>query len=379
MTGRRRPGRLAALAATLGGLLAVCSGTGTETAAQDRDAARLYLVGEDWIGRWHGSGLAASADLGGATIDSVVPDGAGGVWLLAWPDGVGKAAAPDKPRITRHAAATLAPLPLDRARLDAASAGVSVLWPAPVSGGLLLVRTAAQGVQVARLDVGAPNVGTLAVDGPWRPLRLDAVRPRLLAARWLAPAPMLIGLDSDPAIDPAQLVDARTFASDAAPDWLRPPARLLALSRTAALVLSAPGKVEVVGLDDGAVRSARSVDAREAAHLRGALSPDGGTAIVFVQPPDGGARWPGLAWDAATGNALPSDGLFIDDGSARDPPAARSLACLLPDGKGAIFSLIGAPADRSSEAVLFEGATARRLPLNTAYVQRCVLGEAAKQ
>lgn len=363
-------GARAAIAATLG-WLAGC----TIAMAQDPGASALYLVGEDWVGRWQDGGVAASTELPGTTIDSIVADRAGGVWLLAWPGAGTNAATADKARITRYAAATLDAAPLDRARLDAATGNVSALWPAAPAGHIVLVRTAPQGIAAATLDAES-----LGIDGPWRRLPLDAARPRLLAGHWLAPAPLLVGIDSDPAIDPGQLLDARTFAPDAgAPAGLRAPAILLAVSRSAALVLRAPGKVEVVGLDDGKVRSERRIAVRETGQLRGALSPDGGTAIVFVEPPDGGMHWPGVAWAVASGKDLPSDGLFIDDGAERDPPAARSLACLLPDGAGAIFSLIGQPADRSSEAVLFAGAKARRVPLNTGYVQRCVLGEVAKK
>ena len=70
---------------------------------------------------------------------------------------------------------------------------------------------------------------------------------------------------------------------------------------------------------------------------------------------------------------MPSRDLSIDSGATRELGQARSLACLLPNGAGAIFSLIGQPADRASEAILFQGATSRRVALATAYVLRCVI------
>jgi hypothetical protein len=364
-----RGGWLRRLACLAGALCGLAAGPSPAQAADPAPGRALYLVGEDWVGRWQDGGLAATADLAGTTVDSVVADEAGGVWLMAWPNGPANSTA-GPARLSRRAAATLVPLPVDAAALGAATKDVSVLWPAPVAGRLTLVRTAPDRVDGALLDAA-----TLALDGPWRPLPADAVRPRVLAGGWLAPAPLLVGLDSEPALDPARLLDAATLAPVPVPAWLRPPARLLAVSRTAALVLAAPDTVRVVGLDDGAVWSERRVAAPSVDQLRGALSPDGSTAVVFIKPPDGAGRWPGTAWGTRSGRPLPSDALFIDDGSGRDPAAPRSLACLLPAGAGAIFTRLGPPADRESEAVLLDGPNARRFPLNTAYVQRCVLGE----
>jgi hypothetical protein len=103
-----------------------------------------------------------------------------------------------------------------------------------------------------------------------------------------------------------------------------------------------------------------------------AMSPDGSTAAAFARPTAGDGAWPGTVWDIRTGRDIAAPGLGIDDGSARENGAARSLACLLPRGEGAILTYIGAPADRSSEYLPFGKAGATAVPLSTPYVVTCL-------
>jgi hypothetical protein len=107
-----------------------------------------------------------------------------------------------------------------------------------------------------------------------------------------------------------------------------------------------------------------------AGEVRAALSPDGSTAATFAKPTNKAKAWPGEAWDIATGK-LVATGLSIDDGTGRDNQAARALACLLPQGEGAIFTLVGAPADRVSEFQRF-GSGTKPVTLDTPYVMTCV-------
>lgn len=101
------------------------------------------------------------------------------------------------------------------------------------------------------------------------------------------------------------------------------------------------------------------------------LSADGAMAAMFAPPPEPGAPWPGRTARLKDGQAQSAHGLFIDDGTRRDNGAARSLACLLPRGEGAIFTYIGAPADRESEyQPLTPGAAP--VPLKTPYVMSCL-------
>jgi hypothetical protein len=105
---------------------------------------------------------------------------------------------------------------------------------------------------------------------------------------------------------------------------------------------------------------------------RAAVSPDGSTAAAFARPAASGARWPGQAWSTRTGQPIAATGLSIDDGSGRDNGAARSLACLLPNGEGAIFTYVGAPADSHSEYQPFGPYAGRAVPLKGPYVMTCL-------
>lgn len=109
-----------------------------------------------------------------------------------------------------------------------------------------------------------------------------------------------------------------------------------------------------------------------------ALSPDGRSAAAFLRGTAArGAAWAARVWDLASGQTLPSPGLAIDDGGARPDGAARALACLLPQGAGAIVTYLGAPADRRSEFVPFSPPGAAAVRLDTPYVTSCLQAPAA--
>ena len=111
---------------------------------------------------------------------------------------------------------------------------------------------------------------------------------------------------------------------------------------------------------------------------RAALSPDGSTVAAFVRPATAvGRAWPGEAWDGASGKAIEARGLSVDDGTLRESGAARALACLLPHGQGAIFTYVGAPADRYSEYESFGPGTGPAVRLDTPYVMSCLAAAGA--
>lgn len=108
---------------------------------------------------------------------------------------------------------------------------------------------------------------------------------------------------------------------------------------------------------------------------RYALSPDASTAAAFRKPSSPGAPWRAMVWNARTGHPLAAKGMFIDDGSSRagkDFEGPRELACLLPNGTGAIFTYAGPPADRLSEYQPANGGRARQLDLKGDYVADCL-------
>lgn len=105
---------------------------------------------------------------------------------------------------------------------------------------------------------------------------------------------------------------------------------------------------------------------------RAALSPDGSTVAAFTPGADKRQAWPGMAWAAATGQTLATPGFSVDDGSARENGAPRTLACLLPRGEGAIFTYLGAPADRWSEFLPFAPGAGTAIRLDTPWVMGCI-------
>lgn len=122
----------------------------------------------------------------------------------------------------------------------------------------------------------------------------------------------------------------------------------------------------------------RSADSPSEFHLlpkgewRTAISPDGSIAAAFGKPASQNAAWPGQAWNTKNGQAIPTQGLTIDDGSTRENGASRTLACLLPQGEGAIFTYLGTPADNASEYQPSGPDTSRATALKTPYVMTCL-------
>ncbi|PXA91108.1 hypothetical protein DMC47_26285 [Nostoc sp. 3335mG] len=133
-----------------------------------------------------------------------------------------------------------------------------------------------------------------------------------------------------------------------------------------------------IGTDAGVPddREALARTGREGGRMAGptdrvVLSADGVMVAMFAPSAEPGAPWSGRVMRLKDGQAQSAPGLFIDDGTRRDNGAARSLACLLPRGEGAIFTYIGAPADRESEyQPLTPGAAP--VPLKTPYVMSCL-------
>lgn len=108
---------------------------------------------------------------------------------------------------------------------------------------------------------------------------------------------------------------------------------------------------------------------------RMAVSPDGSTAAAFAKPSAAHAPWRGRAWNTRTGRRIVAPGLTIDDGARRDNNASRGMGCLLPDGAGAIFTYVGAPADRWSEYQAFGARAGKPVELKTSYVMACIIAE----
>lgn len=136
---------------------------------------------------------------------------------------------------------------------------------------------------------------------------------------------------------------------------------------------------------DGTVLRVRSADGKPIGPMhalasiewRAALSPDGSTVAVFTRGQAAGQAWRGTAWVAASGQTISAPGLTIDDGSERENGAPRALACLLPHGEGAIFTYVGAPADRYSEFQSFAPGAGSAAKLDTPWVMGCLsLGDA---
>ncbi|MEN3748859.1 hypothetical protein TPR58_16915 [Sphingomonas sp. HF-S3] len=143
-------------------------------------------------------------------------------------------------------------------------------------------------------------------------------------------------------------------------------------------VLAAAPVRTPIGTDTGMAddRAALARAGRDGGRLAGpndrvVLSADGKTVAMFAPSPEPGAPWTGRAARLHDGHALSAAGLFIDDGSRRETGAARALACLLPRGEGAIFTYIGAPADRVSEYQAFTPRAAP-VPLKMPYVMSCL-------
>ena len=153
---------------------------------------------------------------------------------------------------------------------------------------------------------------------------------------------------------------------------------LIAISATASLT-AAPGAqgatlLQARSADGQPVGPARSV---AGAQWRAAMSPDGSTVAAFTPGAQTDQPWSGMAWTARTGVTLTTPGLTIDDGSGRENGAARALACLLPGGAGAIFSYIGAPADRYSEFQPFGPEAGGATRLDAPWVLGCLALTAA--
>ncbi|TCJ11612.1 hypothetical protein EZJ19_15175 [Parasulfuritortus cantonensis] len=185
-------------------------------------------------------------------------------------------------------------------------------------------------------------------------------QPDPTAGRW-QPLPPPVGTDT-------AFVPPQPGAAD-----LETGARLVAVQGTGSLVATpADG--------GGTVLQVRGADGKPigpghllaGAEWRAALSPDGSTAVVFRPGREAGQAWHGLVWLAATGRTIPAPGLGIDDGSVRENGAPRAMACLLPQGEGAIFTYIGAPADRYSEFQSLAPGPSPATKLDTPWVMGCL-------
>ena len=102
-------------------------------------------------------------------------------------------------------------------------------------------------------------------------------------------------------------------------------------------------------------------------------SPDGALIAIFARPRRHGAPWVGRVRDLRNGRTIAAQGLSIDQGLTRDPPVNRSIACLLPQGEGAIMTYLGAPADGYSEYLPFKHGR-KAVELQTPYVKSCLVG-----
>ncbi|NTV95814.1 MAG: hypothetical protein HGA75_10405 [Thiobacillus sp.] len=192
-----------------------------------------------------------------------------------------------------------------------------------------------------------------------RTLALLGQKPDSTAGQW-PPLPSPVGIDNFfvPEQPKSNLAAGTRVIAVQGATWL-----------TAASTTGGGTVLQVYSADGKPIGPAHTLGSTE---WRAALSPDGSTVAVFTPGQAAGQAWNGMAWAAATGLAIVAPDLMIDDGSARENGAPRALACLLPHAEGAIFTYVGAPADRYSEFQSFTPNTGPATQLDTHWVMGCL-------